>query len=144
MEALVDGGPGKKALEERPRPRGQDHGAGAGPWRRHGDRSGRLPATFQLCRDIVGPDGTIANIGAHGSRVDQHLERLWSQNSSVTTRLVDTVTTSTLLKTVQPRKIEPTKLITHRSKFDQVLADAYDTFARSAPRRALKVLIELN
>ena len=37
-----------------------------------------LPATFQLCQDIVGPGGVIANIGVHGQKADLHLELLWS------------------------------------------------------------------
>ena len=52
-----------------------------------------VPASFLTCEDIVAPGGTIANIGVHGVKVDLHLERLWSQNISITTRLVDTVTT---------------------------------------------------
>ncbi|HEX3483448.1 MAG TPA: zinc-dependent alcohol dehydrogenase family protein [Micropepsaceae bacterium] len=99
-----------------------------------------IPATFELCEDIVGPGGTIANIGVHGSKVDLHLERLWSQNIAITTRLVDTVSTPMLLKTVQAKKIDPTLLITHRFKFDQML-DAYETFAHAAKTKALKVLI---
>ena len=55
----------------------------------------------------MAPGGTIANVGVHGSKVDLHLERLWSQNITITTRLVDTVTTPMLLKTVQSGKIDP-------------------------------------
>ena len=46
-----------------------------------------------------------------------------------------------LLKTVQSKKIDPLRLITHRFKLAQIL-DAYDTFGRAATTRALKVLIE--
>ena len=99
-----------------------------------------VPATFLLCQDIVGPGGIIANIGVHGKKVDLHLERLWSQNIAITTRLVDTSTTPMLLKTVQSKKIDPTRLITHHFKLDQIL-DAYDTFGRAAETRALKVII---
>ncbi|MDF2119267.1 zinc-dependent alcohol dehydrogenase family protein [Roseiarcaceae bacterium H3SJ34-1] len=99
-----------------------------------------VPATFLLCQDLVAPGGVIANVGVHGQKVDLHLETLWSQNITITTRLVDTVTTPMLLKTVQSRKIDPTRLITHRFKLDQIL-DAYDTFARAADTQALKVII---
>ena len=99
------------------------------------------PASFETCQDIVAPGGTIANIGVHGVKVDLHLERLWSQNISITTRLVDTVTTPMLLKTVQSHKINPALLITHRFKLDHIM-DAYDTFGRAASTRALKVIIE--
>ena len=100
-----------------------------------------IPETFVLCEDIVAPGGTIANIGVHGVKADLHLERLWSHNITITTRLVDTVTTPMLLKTVRSGKIDPKRLITHHFKLDKIL-DAYDTFGRAASTRALKVLIE--
>ncbi|KAB7738578.1 alcohol dehydrogenase catalytic domain-containing protein [Parvibaculum sedimenti] len=100
-----------------------------------------IPATFLLCEDIVAPGGTIANVGVHGVKVDLHLERLWSHNITITTRLVDTVTTPMLLKTVQSKKIDPTKLITHRFKLANIL-DAYETFGKAASTHALKVIIE--
>ena len=46
-----------------------------------------------------------------------------------------------LLKTVQSGKIDPTRLITHHFKLDQIL-DAYDTFGRAAETKALKVIID--
>jgi len=72
--------------------------------------------------------------------VDLHLEKLWDRNIAITTRLVDTVTTPMLLKTVQSRKIDPRRLITHRFKLDQI-ADAYETFGHAANTNALKVII---
>ena len=101
-----------------------------------------IPATFELCGEIIAPGGTIANVGVHGAKVDLHLERLWSQNISITTRLVDTITTAMLLKTVQSKKIDPTRLITHRFKLDHIL-DAYETFGNAARSKALKVIIEV-
>jgi alcohol dehydrogenase len=100
-----------------------------------------VPASFSTCEDIVAPGGVIANVGVHGCKVDLHLERSWSRNITITTRLVDTVTMPLLLKTVQSRKIDPKLLITHRFKLDQIL-DAYDTFARAATTQALKVMID--
>ena len=99
-----------------------------------------MAATFQMCQDMVDPGGIIANVGVHGQKVELHLERLWSQNIAITTRLVDAVTTPMLLKTVQSGKIDPTRLITHRFKLDQII-EAYDTFGRAAQTRALKVII---
>jgi alcohol dehydrogenase len=99
-----------------------------------------VPATFVLCEDIVAPGGTIANVGVHGVKADLHLERLWSQNITITTRLVDTVTTPMLLKTVQSKKLDPTALITHRFTLDRML-DAYETFSHAADTGALKVII---
>jgi alcohol dehydrogenase len=99
-----------------------------------------VPASFELCEDLVAPGGVIANIGVHGRKVDLHLERLWARNVTITTRLVDTVTTPMLLKTVEANKIDPSRLITHRFRLDQIL-EAYDTFGRAAETHALKVII---
>jgi alcohol dehydrogenase len=99
-------------------------------------------ATFQLCQDVIGAGGIIANIGVHGRKVDLHLEKLWSRNIAITTRLVDTITTPMLMKTVESKKIDPTRLITHRFRLDQIL-DAYDTFGRAAETNALKVIINV-
>jgi len=100
-----------------------------------------IPVTFELCGKIIAPGGVIANIGVHGVKVDLHLERLWSQNIAITTRLVDAVTTPMLLKTVQSKKIDPTCLITHRFKLDKII-NAYETFGNAAKTKALKVIIE--
>ncbi|ACB97209.1 zinc-dependent alcohol dehydrogenase family protein [Beijerinckia indica] len=101
-----------------------------------------IPATFELCQNIVAPGGTIANVGVHGSKVDLHLESLWSHNVTITTRLVDTATTPMLLKTVQSHKLDPSRLITHRFSLDQIL-DAYETFGQAASTQALKVIISM-
>ena len=100
-----------------------------------------VPASFITCEDIVAPGGIIANIGVHGVKADLHLEKLWDRNIAITTRLVDTATTSMLLKTVQSHKVDPTKLITHHFKLDQIM-DAYETFGHAAKTHALKVIIE--
>ena len=99
-----------------------------------------MPATFELCARLVAPGGTIANIGVHGVKVDLHLENLWDRNISITTRLVDAVSTPMLLNTLRSRKIDPKLLITHRFKLGQML-EAYETFGHAAKTRALKVII---
>jgi alcohol dehydrogenase len=100
-----------------------------------------IPATFELCQDIIAAGGTIANVGVHGKKVDLHLEKLWSHNITITTRLVDTVSIPMLLKTVQAKRIDPTQLITHHFKLDQIM-QAYDVFSKAADTKALKVIIE--
>ena len=52
-----------------------------------------IPATFDICQAILAPGGRLANIGVHGKPVELHLEKLWDRNITLTTRLVDTVTT---------------------------------------------------
>lgn len=100
-----------------------------------------IPSTFELCQEIVAAGGTIANVGVHGAKADIHLEKLWAHNVTITTRLVDTVTTPMLLRTIRAKKIDPTKLITHRFKLSDILS-AYDTFSRAADTKALKVILE--
>ena len=100
-----------------------------------------VPATFVLCEDIVAPGGTIANVRVHGVKADLHLERPWSQNITITTRLVDTVTKPMLLRTVKAGKIDPKRLITDHFKFDHIL-DAYDTLGEATRSHALKVIVE--
>jgi alcohol dehydrogenase len=99
-----------------------------------------VPATFEICEGIVAPGGHIANIGVHGKSVTLHLETLWSSNITITTRLVDTVTTPMLFKTVQSHKIDPKKLITHHFRLDQII-EAYEVFGNAAKEKALKVIL---
>lgn len=99
-----------------------------------------IPATFDVCQSIIGAGGHIANVGVHGKSVDLHLEKLWSSNITITTRLVDTVSTSMLMKSVISGKLQPSKLITHRFTLGEIIK-AYDTFGNAAKEKALKVII---
>ncbi|MBX0299557.1 zinc-dependent alcohol dehydrogenase family protein [Cryobacterium sp. 1639] len=101
-----------------------------------------IPETFTMATEIVRPGGHLANVGVHGKPVPLHVENLWIQNISISMGLVNTNTTPMLLKLVAQHKIPAERLATHRFGFDQVL-EAYDTFARAAETRALKVLISL-
>ena len=100
-----------------------------------------VPATFDVCQGIVAPGGRIANVGVHGKSVELHLERLWSHNITLTTRLVDTVATPMLLKMVSSGRLQPVKLVTHRFPLSDAMK-AYDTFANASRERALKVVLK--
>ena len=100
-----------------------------------------IPATFELCQEIVAAGGTIANVGVHGVKADLHLEKLWSHNITITTGLVDTVSTPMLLKTLLAKRIDAKQLITHRFRLADIL-QAYDTFGKAADTKALKVIVE--
>jgi alcohol dehydrogenase len=100
-----------------------------------------IPATFELCEQLIAPGGTIANIGVHGTQVALHLEKLWDRNITITTRLVDTVSTPMLLNTVIAGTINPKRLITHHFTLDKI-HDAYATFGNAASQQALKVIID--
>jgi alcohol dehydrogenase len=99
-----------------------------------------VPATFDICQEIVAPGGHLANIGVHGKSVELHIEKLWSHNITLTTRLVDTSTVPVLLKMVTSGKIEPTSLISHHFKLGDIM-DAYKTFGEAAKTGALKVIL---
>jgi threonine dehydrogenase-like Zn-dependent dehydrogenase len=100
-----------------------------------------VPATFAICQEIVAAGGRIANVGVHGKAVELHLEKLWDRNIAITTRLVDTVTTSMLLKVVRAGTLEPSQLVTHRFALKDIMK-AYDTFGNAAKEGALKVVLK--
>ena len=100
-----------------------------------------IPATFDICQSIIVPGGRIANVGVHGKPVEFHIERLWSHNITLTTRLVDTVTTPMLLKIVQSGRLDPKKLVSHRFELSEIMK-AYDTFGNAAREHALKVVLD--
>jgi len=99
-----------------------------------------LTASFDICQLIVTAGGHIANIGVHGKPVQLNLDKLWSHNITLTTRLVDTVTTPMLLKTVMSGKIRPIQLVTHHFTLNNVM-QAYETFGNAMKEHALKVII---
>ena len=100
-----------------------------------------IPATFDICQEIVAAGGRLANVGVHGKPVELHIEKLWAHNIALTTRLVDTVTTPMLLKVVQSGKLQPRKLATHRFQLSDIMK-AYDTFGNAAREGALKVILK--
>jgi len=101
-----------------------------------------LTSTFAVCQSIVAAGGHIANVGVHGKPVELHLEKLWSADITLTTKLVDAVTTPLLLKMVLSGKLDAKKLASHRFKFTDML-HAYQTFEHAAKEHALKVVISI-
>jgi len=99
-----------------------------------------VPATFDICQDVVAAGGHVANVGVHGKGVTLKLEKLWAHNVTITTRLVDTVTTPMLLRTVVAGRLQPRKLITHEFRLDEIMK-AYDAFGNAAQEKALKVIL---
>jgi alcohol dehydrogenase len=101
-----------------------------------------VPETLEMCQDLVAPGGVIANIGVHGGPCSLKIEKLWGANISLTTRLVDTVTTPMLLKLFAAGEIKPGELITHEVAFKD-MEGAYDMFKAAAKHNALKMLITM-
>lgn len=102
-----------------------------------------MPSSFDICQAVVTAGGHIANIGVHGKPVQLNMDKLWSHNITITTRLVDTVTTPMLLKTVLSGKIQPAQLITHHFALNDIM-QAYKTFGNAMKEHALKVIITNN
>jgi alcohol dehydrogenase len=100
-----------------------------------------VPASFETCQDIIAPGGRIANIGVHGKPAQLHLEKLWDRNITITTRLVDTVSTPMLLNVLQSGKLKAKRMGTHRFALPDIL-NAYDTFGNAGENCALKVLLK--
>ncbi len=99
------------------------------------------PEAFDICQSIISPGGHIANIGVHGKSVNLHLEKLWDQNITLTTALVDTFTIPTLLKAFMSGKLDLKQLITHHFELKNIL-EAYATFANAANQHTLKVILK--
>ncbi len=68
------------------------------------------------------------------------LQKLWPHNLTLTTRLVDGVSTALLLKSVISGRVPAAKLVTHTLPLSEAMR-AYDRFGRAAREKALKVLL---
>ncbi len=100
-----------------------------------------VPETFELCTELVRPGGRVANVGVHGHPATLHLETLWIRDVTITTGLVDTITTPQLLKLIAEGKLDATAFATHRFPLSETMS-AYDTFGDAAATHALKVVLE--
>jgi alcohol dehydrogenase len=99
-----------------------------------------IPATFDICQQVVKPGGHIANVGVHGKSVEFHIEKLWIHNITLTTGLVSTNSTPMLLKSVASKKITPEKLVTHHFPLENIM-EAYEVFANASKEHAIKVIM---
>lgn len=100
-----------------------------------------VPDTFELCAKLVRPGGHVANVGVHGKPATLHLESLWIRNVTITTGLVDTVSTPTLLRMVEAGRIDGERFITHRFALNE-MEQAYEVFENAGDTGALKVVLQ--
>ncbi|WP_439657822.1 zinc-dependent alcohol dehydrogenase family protein [Lentzea sp. HUAS TT2] len=100
-----------------------------------------VPDTFELCAKLVRPGGHVANVGVHGKPATLHLENLWIRNVTITTGLVDTVSTPTLLRMVAAGRIDGERFITHRFALGE-MEQAYEVFENAGDTGALKVVLQ--
>ena len=110
MKALVYRGPGLKAIEDRPKPE----------IKASGDAIVKMAKTTICGADLHILKGDVAT---------------FVQNITITTRLVDIVTTPMLLKTVQSKKNDPARLITQRFALDQ---SSRPTIPSNTPLRRMR------
>jgi alcohol dehydrogenase len=99
-----------------------------------------VPATFELCTELVRPGGHVANIGVHGQPATLHLESLWTRDVTITTGLVDTYSTPTLMRLLAGHQINAGRFATHHFALHQMM-EAYDVFARASDTGAVKVVL---
>jgi alcohol dehydrogenase len=99
-----------------------------------------VPATFELCAELIRPGGRLANVGVHGSCATLHLEKLWIRDVMITTGLVDTTTTPKLMRLIEGGRLDPTLFATHHFALAET-EKAYETFAAAADTHALKVVL---
>lgn len=83
----------------------------------------------------------MANIGVHGAPVCLRLERLWSHNITITTRLVETVSVPRLPQLIQAGRFDPTVVSTRTFPHSDE-RQAYDFFSGAGETGALKVAIK--
>lgn len=99
-----------------------------------------IEATWNICQSIVKEGGHLANVGVHGQPVNLAIEKLWIKNLTITTGLVNTNTTSMLMKTCCSGKLPIEKLATHHFRFSE-MEQAYQVFKHAADEKAMKVII---
>jgi alcohol dehydrogenase len=99
-----------------------------------------VPASFELCTELVRPGGHVANIGVHGTPATLHLEKLWTRDVTITTGLVDTYSTPTLLRLVASHQIDAGRFASHHFGLQEMM-EAYDVYQRAAETGAVKVVL---
>jgi alcohol dehydrogenase len=99
-----------------------------------------VPATFELCTELVRPGGRVANVGVHGHSATLHLETLWIRDVTITTGLVDAFSTPTLLRLIAQGKLDALPFATHHYPLADMMS-AYETFGDAATTKALKVVL---
>src|SRR5690606_10967972 len=95
-----------------------------------------IPRTWGMAVEMVRPGGHVANVGVHGAPVDFPLDRLWIQNLTITTGLVNANTARMLTKLVAEQRIDPSGFVSHLFALDDI-ESAYDAFSRAAETKAL-------
>ncbi|QPG74532.1 hypothetical protein FOA43_001862 [Brettanomyces nanus] len=99
-----------------------------------------VPATFEMCEDLIGPGGAVANVGVHGKPVSLKLQDLWIKNIKITTGLVSAYSTADLLHKVIKGDLDPSPLVSHHFKMNE-FEHAYDIFKNASANNAIKMVL---
>ncbi len=98
------------------------------------------PATFALAQQIIGAGGRMSNIGifTKSAEIQNHL--LWTRNITLRMGVVNANTVPALLRMIEAGRLDPTGLISHRFRLDEIL-HAYDLFRNAAREQAIKIVL---
>lgn len=101
------------------------------------------PATCEVCQNIIGAGGNIADIGVYSKGVELHKHILWTKNITLRLGTVNTTTIPLLMRTIQAGKLDPKTLITHHFDLSDILY-AYDVFINAVEEQAIKLILTNN
>jgi alcohol dehydrogenase len=97
-------------------------------------------ATCELAQAIIGPGGRMANVGIYSKSVELHKELLWTRNITIRMGVVNTSSIPVLLKMISAGKLDPTPLISHHFRLDEIV-HAYEIFKHAAQEHAVKIVL---
>ena len=100
-----------------------------------------VPATLQLCCDLVRPAGRVSNIGVHGEPVTLAMENLWATQLTLTTGIPHMSSIPPLLRAIESGDLDATRFTTHRFPVGDIM-EAYELFKDSSATGALKIVLE--
>lgn len=79
-------------------------------------------------------------MGVHGKPVEFKINEAWIDNLTITTGLVNTNTAPMLTRLLAQGRLNVDGFVSHHFDLDDI-ENAYDTFARAAETKALKVIL---
>ncbi|MDN5723638.1 MAG: zinc-dependent alcohol dehydrogenase family protein [Corynebacterium sp.] len=101
-----------------------------------------IPATWNMCLEVIRAGGHVANVGVHGTAVELPLQDLWIENLTFTTGLVSAYSAPMLTKLLAQGRIDVSGFISHRFAFSD-FEEAYEVFSNAAETKALKVIVNV-
>jgi alcohol dehydrogenase len=98
------------------------------------------PTTCEVCQNIIGAGGHIADIGIYSKSVALQKQFLWTKNITLRLGTVNTTTIPLLMKAIKNGRVDPTQLISHHFKLSDIIT-AYDVFSNAAQEQAIKLIL---